>query len=59
MAGDHGAVDRNQITGRRDHDLAGADLIDRDLDLDALGPLTRWWRKRGAVVEQVDRMIYG
>jgi hypothetical protein len=47
VAGDYGAGDRNLLAGRHDHDLVGADVTDADLDLDALGPLARWWRKRG------------
>jgi hypothetical protein len=46
VAGDHGAVDRNQLTRPHDHNLAGADLIDGELDLGAVSPPARWWRKR-------------
>jgi hypothetical protein len=47
VAGDHGAGDRNLLAGRHDHDLVGADVTDGISILDALGPLARWWRKRG------------
>jgi len=39
---------RRVVRSPHDHDLASADLIDGDLDLDAAGPLARRWRKRGA-----------